>query len=77
MQGKLLKRQLKDKGLFLGFVSRKTAIPYGTLCHYLADHRPMPESKLRLVCLTFDIPLNLFGLDVENSSQQDHEKEAG
>ncbi len=58
--GPLLKQELRKKGYFFKFVSNQTGIPYGTLSHYLSGARPMPESKVRLICLTFGISLKKF-----------------
>lgn len=73
---KKLKEILDSLGLKYTFVAEKSCIPYSTFMHYLNGHKAMPEAKLRLVCLTFGIPLKKFGLTDHLSILEDSEKEA-
>lgn len=68
--GTRLKTELKSRGLVIKFVAKKTSIPYGSLVRYLDDSRPIPEDRLKLICLTFKINPKIFGLDDHNSCQQ-------
>lgn len=69
--GQKLKIELQKRGLIFKFVSAKTNISYESLKQYLNGHRPMPESKVRLVCMTFGIDLKIFGLDDTYKFQQE------
>ena len=68
--GERLKFELQERGLVLKFVSKKTGIPYSSLSHYLNNFSPIPESKIRCICLTFGIDPKIFGLDGHTSSQK-------
>lgn len=61
--GEILKSELRKRGLLYKFVAERTGIPYVSLKSYLNDYRPIPEVKLRCICLTFDIDSKIFGLD--------------
>lgn len=60
--GKMLKAEIDSKGLRYKFVGQAVGIPVGQLNKYLNGHQPMPEVKVRAVCLTFSISLKKFGL---------------
>lgn len=60
--GKLLKEELDKKGYRYKHVAKETYLPYNSLIGYLNGHKPMPASKVQLVCLTFGIDPKIFGL---------------
>lgn len=64
--GQELKQLLRSKGYHLNFVAEKTGIPYSTLRSYTCGVRDIPKSKLKLICLVFDLDEKIFGLSVKN-----------
>lgn len=67
---KKLKEALKSTGYRFDYIAEKTGIPYDSLIQYLNGHRPIPENKVRLLCLTFDLPLKKFGIFDRDSVQE-------
>lgn len=57
-----LKNELKQRGLKYNFVAEAVGLNPKALNKYLNGYAPMPEIKLRAICLTFGIPLSIFGL---------------
>lgn len=62
---KLLKHELRSSGYRLDYISAETDIPYDSMIQYLNGHRPIPESRLRLLCDKAKIDISLFGLDTD------------
>lgn len=74
--GAQLKKEIEARGLYFKHVAKSTGIGYISLIHYLNETRPIPESKLRLVCQTFGIDVKKFGLDESPSYHTQNLKEA-
>lgn len=73
--GAMLKEELKvNRGLQFKFVAKKTGIPYSTLRQYLNDFIPIPEVKIRTICLTFGISLEKFGFDKSETQSDKQQK---
>ena len=62
-----LKQEISDQGYKFTFVAKKTGIPYESLLQYLGGHRPIPEAKVNLLCLAFDLDLKKFASTVCDS----------
>lgn len=60
--GSILKEELDKRGLKYKFVAKAVGIHYQTFVNHLANRVPIPEVKIRAICLSFGIPLKIFGL---------------
>lgn len=69
MDGTFLKKELDNRGIKYAHVSDNTGISYVSLSRYLNGRQDMPEARVRLVCLTYGIPLKIFGLSDPNLVQ--------
>lgn len=64
---KIFKQQIEDLGIKYKKVEELTGIPENVVSQYANGHRPIPEAKIRLFCLSFGINPKIFGLNVRNS----------